>query len=130
MPSERRRHPHLELLRVQGARQRLELSLALDDLARETGGVRRGVRVVMTLLRTIGGGQAGAPPAAGAAAGRGTGLLRQLLPLALALLAGRRAARAVGRVRWAVEAGTLGLLGYRIVRRLWRKPGKSTRHAQ
>ena len=124
MASEHRHHPQLDLLRVQGARQRLELGLALEDLARDTSGVRRGARFVFALLRTVGG---GAVPGAG---GAGLGLVRRLLPLLLALLAGRRAARTLGRVRRAVEAGTLGLLAVRIVRRLWHKPGKTARHAQ
>ena len=105
----------LEILRVQGARHRLELAMSLETLASETGGIRRGLGRFLSLL--------------GLVAGGGTGksvlrtVLRGLIPVALSMFAGTRAARSAGRLRNVLEAGALGLLIYRTIKRALNKSG-------
>lgn len=104
---------HLELLRIQGARHRLELALSLETLVTETGGMRRGAGMLLRVL--------------GMLAGRGSGgmlgtLGRGLIPILLSAFAGSRAARSVGALRSTLEIGALGLIVYRYMRRILRKP--------
>jgi hypothetical protein len=104
----------LEILRLQGARHRLELAMSLETLVTETGGIRRGAGVVLSLLGMVAGG------------GRGKGLLgavgRGLIPILLSVFAGSRAARSAGHMRSTLEIGALGLIVFRYIRRVLRKP--------
>ena len=104
----------LEILRVQGARHRLELAMSLETLVTETGGMRRGAGMVLSVLGMVSGN------------GRGKGLLRTVLrgaiPIVISMFAGSRAARSVGHLRSTLEIGALGLIVYRYVRRVLRKP--------
>jgi len=103
----------LEILRVQGARHRLELAMSLEMLASETGGIRRGAGVVLSILGMVAGG------------GRGKGMLRAvlrtLLPVVLSMFAGSRAARSAGQLRSTLEIGALLLVVYRAVKRVLRR---------
>ena len=103
----------LELLRIQGGRHRLELAMSLETLANETGGIRRGAGVVLSLLGVVAGG------------GRGKGflgtVLRMLLPVAFSVFAGSRTVRSAGRMRATLEIGALGLIVYRTIKRALRK---------
>jgi hypothetical protein len=113
MPPESSLQQRLELLRIQGARHRLELSLSLETLLSETGGIRRGAGVVLSLLGMAAGG------------GRGGSVLRAvgrgLFPVLLSLFAGSRAARTASNLRSTLEIGALGLIVYRYIRRVLRR---------
>ena len=103
----------LEILRVQGARHRLELAMALETLVLETGGMRRGAATVLSVLGVVAG------------SGPGKGLWRTvgrgLIPILLSVFAGSRAARSVGHLRSTLEIGALALIVFRYVRRVLRK---------
>ena len=104
----------LEILRVQGARHRLELAMSLETLVTETGGIRRGAGVVLSLLGMVAG------------RGRGNGWLgavgRGLVPILLSVFAGSRAARSAHHLRSTLEIGALGLIVFRYIKRVLRKP--------
>ncbi len=104
----------LEILRLQGGRHRLELAMSLETLVNETGGIRRGASMVLSLLGMVAGG------------GRGKGLLhtllRSLLPVVLSMFAGSRAARSAGHLRSTLEIGALGLIVHRYIKRILRTP--------
>jgi hypothetical protein len=114
MPPDNGLHERLERLRIQGARHRLELAVALETLVNETGGMRRGAGVVLSVLGMVAGG------------GRGAGVLRALgrglFPVLLSLFAGSRAARTASNLRSTLEIGALGLIVYRYIRRVLGKP--------
>ncbi len=117
-PAESRRgdlRQRLEILRVQGARHRLELAMSIETLATETGGIRRGLGRFLSLVGLVAGG------------GMGKSLLRTvlrgLIPVALSMFAGTRAARSAGRLRNVLEVGALGLLIYRTIKRALKKSG-------
>jgi len=103
----------MEILRVQGGRHRLELAMSLDALVNETGSIRRGAGVVLSVLGMVAGG------------GRGKGIVRTvlqtLLPVALSMFTGSRAARAAATLRSTLEIGALGLIVYRTIRRVLRR---------
>ena len=103
----------LEILRVQGGRHRLELAMSLESFVNETGGIRRGAGMVLSVLGMMAGG------------GRGRGFLqaalRGVLPVALSMFAGSRAARSAGHLRSTLEIGALGLIVYRYIKRALRK---------
>jgi hypothetical protein len=103
-----------DLLRIKGARHRLELAMAVETLVSETGGIRRGAGTVLSMLGMLAGG------------GRGGSLLRALgrglIPVLLSLFAGSRAARTASNLRSTLEIGALGLIVYRYIRRVLRKP--------
>lgn len=103
----------LEILRIQGGRHRLELAMSLEGLVKETGGIRRGAATVLSLLGMV----------AGSGAGKGLmrTVLRGLVPVALSLLAGTRAARSAGRLRSTLELGALGLVVFRYIKRALRR---------
>jgi len=105
----------LEILRVQGARHRLELAMSIETLATETGGIRRGLGRFLSVLGLVAGG------------GMGKSVLRAvvrgLIPVALSMFAGTRAARSAGRLRNVLEVGALGLLIYRTIKRALKKTG-------
>lgn len=104
----------LEILRLQGARHRLDLAVSLETLVHETGGIRRGAGVLLSVLGVVAGG------------GRGKGFLhaalRGLLPVVLSMFAGSRAARSAGHLRSTLEVGALGLIVYRYIKRILRRP--------
>ncbi len=87
--------------------------------------MRRGARVALSLVGLFTGAGRRGPAAAGAGL-----LLRRVLPLVLAVFAGRGAARTFDRVRHGVEAGALGLMAFQVVRRLLQRRRRSARNAQ
>jgi hypothetical protein len=113
-PPDKDLRQRLEILRVQGARHRLELAISLENLVAETGGIRRGAGIVLSLLGMVAGG------------GPGKGLLlsvgRGLIPILLSVFAGSRAARSAGHLRSTLELGALGLIVFRYIRGVLRKP--------
>lgn len=98
----------LEILRIRGARHRLELALSIETLASNTGGMRRGLGSLLSFVGMLSGGH-----------GKGAlrTVLRGLLPVVISMFAGSRAVRSVGRVRTALEVGALVLLIYRTIKR-------------
>ena len=117
----------LELLRLRGARQRLDLSLALDDLAREAGGLRRGGAMVLAALRWLSARRRDAG-AAGTATdeGRMSTLLNRLqwiLPLFGVLFPGSPARR-VARLRKVLDAGAVLILVHRLLKRAPQAPAE------
>jgi hypothetical protein len=112
-PPDRDLRQRLEILRVQGARHRLELAMALQALVTETGGIRRGAGMVLSVLGM----------AAGTGGGKGwmRALGRGLVPILLSVFAGSRAARSVGHLRSTLELGALGLIVLRYLKRVLRR---------
>jgi hypothetical protein len=104
----------LEELRLKGARNRLALCLALTDL-REEAGQLRGAGIAMNLLRAFSG--------RGGLAGWVGELkrLRWLLPFLSSLLSSKGSRRVMRQLRGVLEAGTLGVFIYGLLRRFLRR---------
>jgi hypothetical protein len=107
----------LERLRVAGALHRMRLALAVEEL-RDGVGRLHGAGVVFQVLRALWTGGA-----VGSSAGWLGALrrLRWLLPFVRTLAAGSGARRARRVARRVVEAGTLGMFVYGLLRRKGRQ---------
>jgi len=115
----------LELLRLRGARQRLELALALDDLAREAGGLRRGGALVLSALRWLSARRRDAGEGAAESGGTISKLLVRLqwiVPLFGVLFPGS-SARRLARVRRVLDASAVLILIHRLLKRTPAAPG-------
>jgi len=121
MRAERDLRQHLETVRLRGARQRLELALALEEVADHGAGVRRGAALLVAAARWLGSRRPGAHEDGERGPMRWPSLLR-LLALAIGVAAGSGSARRWAGLRRAADLGALALLLHRLWRRRRRAP--------
>ena len=111
----------LEGVRLRGARQRLELALALEELADHGAGLRRGAALLVAAARWLGAWAPGAPTDSGRGTARWQRMLR-LLATAVGIAGGIGTAPHRARLRRVADLGALALLLYRLWRRRRKAP--------
>lgn len=124
----------LELLRVKGARHRLAMIVALAELREDTGRLRGAGGIAMGILRAFSRGRVGGGIAGGLADGLANGLansvagwigqlkrMRWLLPLLSSALSSKGSRRVMRALRGGLEAVTLGVFIYGLLRRFLRR---------
>lgn len=126
MSLDRNLHQRLEALRLRGARQRLEVTLALDAFAQQTAGLRGGGAWLGAAMRWLWARSPDPQTSSAGTSGRSIGGAAAVLALVASVFGSARHARRLARVRTALDLGALALLLYRHWRRRRQEPASDS----